>query len=206
MKPAAPILAAPLLAALALATALACQRDQVSRTRETPRTSPAPQAPSMGMAPAGSMAGDVPLPPTPRTALKWTLPKGWAEEKGGGMRFATLKPSVPGKLDVSVVVLPGTAGGELSNVNRWRGQIGLPPINEAALGTARKVVKSRAGKVALFDFTSEGGIRTRMVTGLLSTPDGSTWFLKMVGDEGPVAKAKPEFTRLMESLRLDSAN
>ena len=146
------------------------------------------------------------MPPAPLSALKWTLPKGWAEEKGGGMRFATLKPSTPGKLDVSVIVLPGMAGGELSNVNRWRGQIGLSPIDEKALGAARKVLKSKAGDVALFDFTSEGQTRTRMVTGLLSTPDGSTWFLKMLGDEGPVSKAKPEFTQLLESLRLDSAN
>jgi hypothetical protein len=193
-----------LLAALALMTTLGCQRDEVSRSREVP----APQsAAPMAMPPAGGgMAGDVPMPPAPAAALKWTLPKGWVEEKGSGMRFATLKPSIPGKIDVSVVVLPGAAGGELSNVNRWRGQIGLAPIDEKALGTARQTLKSKAGTIALFDFTSEGQAKTRMVTGILSTPDGSSWFLKMVGDADPVAKAKPDFTRFMESLRLDSAN
>jgi len=200
------ILPLVLLPTLALATTLACQRDEVSRSRETPRSAPAPQMPPAGMPSASGMAGEVPPPPAPATALKWTLPKGWTEEKGSGMRFATLKPATPGKIDASVVVLPGAAGGELPNVNRWRGQIGLPPIDEAALGAARREVKSKAGKIALFDFTSEGDTKTRMVTGILTTPDGSTWFLKMVGDADPVAKAKPEFTHLMESLRLDSAN
>lgn len=199
------ILPASLLAALALATSLGCKRDEVSRSRETSAGTPMPQGAPMGMPPAG-MAGDVPLPPAPTNALKWTLPRGWTEEKGGGMRFATLKPATPGKIDVSVVVLAGNAGGELPNVNRWRGQIGLPPIDEKALASARQTIKSKAGTLALFDFTSEGQARTRMVTGILSTPDGGTWFLKMVGDADPVAKAKPEFTRLMESLRLDSAN
>jgi hypothetical protein len=191
-----------LLATLALTATLACRRDEVTRTRESTQGAPAPQPPVMG----GGMAGEVPLPPAPTAALKWTLPRGWSEEKVGGMRFATLKPSVPGKLDASVVVLPGTAGGELPNVNRWRGQIGLPPIDEKALTSARQVIQSPAGAVSVFDFTSEGQSRTRMVTGILTTPNGSTWFLKMVGDADPVAKAKPEFTRLMESLRLDPAN
>lgn len=200
-----PSLPATLLPALALATTLACQRDEVSRARETPRSAPPAQMAPTGMPPAG-MAGEVPMPPTPTAAVKWTLPKGWTEEKAGGMRFATLKPSTPGKLDASVVVLPGAAGGELSNVNRWRGQIGLAPIDEAALAKARQLVKSRAGNLAVFDFTSEGQAKTRMVTGILSTPDGSSWFFKMAGEAEAVAKAKPGFTQLMESLRLDSAN
>lgn len=193
--------APPALAALLLACTLACHRDEVSRTRETPHGAPAQMPPV-----AGSPTGDVPVPPTPTRALKWTLPKGWTQEMVGGMRFATLRPPAPGTIDASVVVLPGTAGGELSNVNRWRGQIGLPPIDEAALGRSRQEVKSKAGNLAVFDFTGEGQARSRMVTGILMTPDGSTWFFKLVGDEGPVAASKPEFIRLMESLRLDSAN
>lgn len=200
-----PSLFAPALAALLLGGLLACKRDEVSRSRETPREQPPmphPTLPPVG----GDMQGDVPMPPAPGAPLKWTLPKGWTEQLIRGMRYATLKPPATGTLDVSVVVLPGAAGGELSNVNRWRGQIGLPPIDEAALGRARQVVKSKAGNLAVFDFTSEGQAKSRMVTGILVAPDSSTWFFKMVGDVEPVAQSKPDFTRLMESLRLDSAN
>ena len=73
--------------------------------------------------------------PTGQGALKWALPKGWTETPGSGMRYATLTPPGAGKVEMSVVVLPGAAGGELANVNRWRGQIGLPPLDEAALGS-----------------------------------------------------------------------
>src|SRR5512133_3140679 len=108
-----------------------------------------------------------------------------------------------GKNEATVVVLPGAAGGELANVNRWRGQIGLGPIDEAALAAARVVVKTKAGALNVYDFTSDGQTKSRMVAGLISTPDGNTWFLKLTGDAGPVAKAKPDFMRILGSLSLD---
>jgi hypothetical protein len=118
------------------------------------------------------------------------------------MRYATLKPSVAGRIDVSVIVLPGPAGGELANVNRWRGQIGLSAIDEAALAASRKTVRAKAGTVALYDFTSQGQAKSRMVAGLLAA-DGNTWFIKMVGDPDPVGRAKPDLIRLLETLRFD---
>ena len=158
----------------------------------------------MGNSP-GMAGGDVAPPPKPtgKGALKWTLPKGWTEGGGEGMRYATLKPPVAGKVEATVVVLPGVAGGELSNVNRWRGQIGLGPLDEKALAAARKTIPSKAGTIAVFDFTSEGQVKSRMVAGLISTPDGNTWFLKLTGDAEPVAKAQLDFMRFMGSLRLD---
>ena len=190
-----------LLSALVLA-GVGCKQEGVTHFRVAKETAqaaaPAPAAPPPSMG-----AGEVPPPPAPTAALKWTLPKGWSEEKSGGMRYATLKAPAQGKLDISVVFLAGAAGGELANVNRWRGQIGLGPLDEAALGKARTAVKSRAGAVAGFDFTSDGQAKTRMVVGLLTTADGNSWFLKMVGDEAPVAKNKADFMRFLESLRLD---
>jgi hypothetical protein len=151
------------------------------------------------------MSGDVPAPPRPAgsSALKWTLPKGWTESTSGGMRYATLKPPVEGKIDVSVVVLPGPAGGELANVNRWRGQIGLPPIDEPALAAAHKAIRSKAGTVSLYDFESQGEKRTRVLAGLITTADGNTWFLKMVGDSGVVGAESSQFLHLLETLRFD---
>lgn len=197
---------------------IGCNRDKVTQYNVTKDSAPAPapQSPMPGMPPAGAPggmggqipgggmgSGEVPPPPRPANGLKWTLPKGWTEGSGGGMRFATLKPAVAGKVEVSVVVLPGPAGGELNNVNRWRGQIGLPPIDEAALDAARKTVKSKLGPVSVFDFTSDGQAKSRMVTGLITSADGNTWFLKLTGDADPVGKAKADFMKLLETLRLD---
>ena len=211
----------PVLTATGLLVSLGCGRDQVSQTtvaKETPAP-PAGAPAAMPPMPAGAMppgamppgmppgmpAGQLPAPPRPTGtgALKWTLPNGWTETPGSGMRYATLTPPDAGKVELSVVVLPGPAGGELANVNRWRGQIGLPPIDEAALAGARTPVKCKAGTVAVFDFTSLGQIQSRMVTGLLATADGNTWFLKLMGDGDPVGKAKPAFLKLLGSLHLD---
>jgi len=149
--------------------------------------------------------GALPPPPRPtgKGALKWSLPKGWTEAPGSGMRYATLTPPGGGKAEMSVVVLPGPAGGEAANVNRWRGQIGLPPLEEDALAALRRKVPSRAGQVAVYDFTSLGETRTRMVAGLLATADGNTWFFKLMGDAEPVGKAKPSFIKYLETLHLD---
>jgi hypothetical protein len=103
---------------------------------------------------------------------------------------------------MSVVVLPGAAGGEVANVNRWRGQIGLPPLDDATLAKNRQVVKTKLGPVAVYDFTSLGDVKSRMVTGLVSTADGNTWFFKLMGESEPVGKAKPAFMKYLESLHL----
>jgi hypothetical protein len=223
--------AAAAAVALALA-ALGCDRDQVSRATVDTRPAAAGQAPAapamptppepqgampQGAMPPGAMPqGAMPpeaLPPPPRPtgkgALRWALPKGWTETPGGGMRFATLNPpsalgaAGAAPLEVSVVVLPGAAGGETANVNRWRGQIGLPALDEAAAAAARKGVRSRAGEVAVYDFTSEGQVRTRMVVGLLASAQDQTWFLKLTGPEAAVARVRPAFMKCLESLRLD---
>ena len=104
---------------------------------------------------------------------------------------------------MSVVVLPGSAGGELANVNRWRGQLGLGAADELALAAARETIRTGAGPLSLYDFSSEGEKRSRMVVGL-AVFDGNAWFVKMVGDAGPVGVARTDFIHLLESLHLEA--
>lgn len=189
-------------AAVVLTLALGCDRNHVAHYR-VPKGSDS--APAMGMPPMDMPSG---MPPGgaaggQQAGLKWDLPKGWSQEPGSGMRYATLKPPVSGKVDASVIMLPGEAGGELANVNRWRGQIGLPPLDAATEASVRTVVKTKAGDLAVFDFTSDGQVKSRMIAGLITASDGNTWFLKMSGDAAPVGQAKSDFMRLMGSIRLD---
>lgn len=142
--------------------------------------------------PAGPGAGE---------SLVWDLPKGWTEARTGGMRVATLKPPVTGKIDASVIMLSGAAGGELGNVNRWRGQVGLPAIDDGARTGMRKEIKSKAGAVSLYDFTGEGAEKQRMLAGLFFV-HGQSWFFKMTGDPDAVGAAKADFVKVLESLRL----
>ena len=189
---------------VALVVAAGCGREEVAHYR-VPKADPAASPAQGSMGPMGTAAaGALPPPPDASTTgtLQWALPKGWTESRsGGGMRYATLKPGTPGKVDVSVTVFPGPAGGELANVNRWRNQIGLPPVEEATLAKDRKSLKAPIGSVAVFDYTSDGTEKTRLVAGIVFA-GGNSWFVKMVGDAGPVATSRPDFVRLLESLRL----
>ena len=180
--------------AVAALMASACGRDDVTHFR----------VPKEPQAVAEPPPAEAPLPARPKgRGLRWTLPKGWAEKGGGQMRFATLRPPVVGKIDASVVVLPGPAGGELANVNRWRGQIGLPALDEAGLARARKVMKTHgAGPLKVYDFSSEGTPRSRLVAGLTEA-GGDTWFVKMTGDADAVGAAREDFMKLLGSLRLE---
>ena len=77
---------------------------------------------------------------------EWTLPEGWQTRPGNQFRFATLEIPGAGKpLEVTVTALPNAGGDDanyiLQNVNRWRGQLKLPPTTTEQLATEATVVK-----------------------------------------------------------------
>jgi hypothetical protein len=162
---------------------------------------------------AASSADTAAMPETPMTpmpgmdapavsgkGLHWTAPKGWQEKPATGMRLATfLVPVKDGKsAEVSVVALPGDAGGDLANVNRWRGQLGLGEIDAQGLKDQSRRLSSPAGDVLLVDFKNPG--KGRMVAARLFT-GGQSWFFKMTGEEAVVASAKTGFVGFLGTLR-----
>jgi hypothetical protein len=185
-----------------LLVAAGCLRAEVTHYQVKKSADSPPAAFAQDRSGPGAMPG---APAAITSALEWTLPKGWTESRAAGVRYATLKPSAPGKVDVSVVVLPGPAGGELANVNRWRGQIGLAALDERTLAKARSSIESPAGAVSVYDFSSEGNNKSRLLAAILVSEE-STWFIKMLGDENPVASARNDFIHLLRSLRFDAAN
>jgi hypothetical protein len=192
----------PLLAGASLLLS-SCSRDEVTHF-SVPKAAAGGEAsrgPQQRPAAPPGMAGEVAPPPAPEQGMRWTLPKGWTETRQGGMRYATLKAPVPGAIDASVVVLSGQAGGELMNVNRWRGQINLDPIDEAALAAARTRIGSKAGELKVYDFTT-GPTGKRLIAGILEA-GGSTWFVKVTGDAAAVTAARNDFLALLGSLRLE---
>lgn len=73
--------------------------------------------------------------PEARGDRLWAVPDGWTEDpKPRQMRLATyLVPDSSGPVEVAVTRFGGRVGGDLANINRWRGQMGLPAIDEAEL-------------------------------------------------------------------------
>ncbi len=85
---------------------------------------------------------------------QWTLPNGWAQRPASGLRFATLIIDTKPTLETSVTVLPAGDGdqqeGVLANLNRWRGQLSLPPIKQDQLATDTETLKLPNDLTAVF--------------------------------------------------------
>lgn len=94
---------------------------------------------------------------------EWTLPEGWQQRAGNDIRFATLVISGEQKpLELSVTVLPKSGDDPtyiLMNVNRWRNQLGLPPVTaeELASGSTQVAVGDGTATIVNLLGTSSGG-------------------------------------------------
>ena len=132
-----------------------------------------------------------------KAAAASSLPDGWTQLPSDEMRIGNY--SVAGKNDskaqVTVISLPGNGGGELENVNRWRGQVGLQPITEDDLSKEVKEI-TVAGSSARFYEMSGSSPQTKKQTRLLAAIQShgdSTWFFKMAGNDDLVREQKEAF-------------
>jgi len=187
--------ALPVMAALLLAS---CGEEQITRARVPKEPLPSAAAPAMGM------GGGIEAPSERPRGLVWTLPSGWTEVAGNGIRLATFVPPGGLKTEATVVALPGDSGGELANANRWRGQLGLPPTDEAGMAAARTTVSTKVGTVKIYDFTGEGAVRSRMIAAAVDT-GGTTWFFKLMGEAGATQSARAGFLAIIKGLKPDAA-
>jgi hypothetical protein len=146
--------------------------------------------------------------PQPQASLTWVMPAGWEEAPRGQVRLASfkIKGENTAQADVSVILLPGTAGGDLANVNRWRGQVGLAAVEAEELAKLTEKVAVGGSEGALFDLAGTGpsGDPTRVLATVLHQAD-MVWFLKMTGDDALVAKQKPLFLEFLKSVKLGAA-
>jgi hypothetical protein len=140
----------------------------------------------------------------------WTVPADWQEQPPTSMRLATflITGGPNAKADVSVIKLSGAAGGNLANVNRWRGQIGLPPVDEAGLAKLATTQEMSGLKVTLVDMAGrsvESGEQARLLAAIVPR-SGTTWFYKMVGNDALVAQQKEAFIKFIQSARYPNAS
>ncbi|MEX0820032.1 MAG: hypothetical protein WD070_10590, partial [Pirellulaceae bacterium] len=90
---------------------------------------------------------------------QWELPPGWTQESGEGMRFATIKVETDEQtLELTVIPLPmPPTDGMLSNINRWRGQLGLGPVDEAGLAKESTAVPLAEGTATIVNLVGKSG-------------------------------------------------
>lgn len=138
------------------------------------------------------------LPPRVQRRVTWSVPAGWKEVASEQpMRLATFDT---GGAEVTLSAFPGAAGGTLANVNRWRGQIGLEAIDEAAL--AATVTTTTVDGVEVRTMAMTGSDGKVMLAGILAPGDGQTWFVKSTTDAATAAALRPAFEEFARSIRL----
>lgn len=131
--------------------------------------------------------------------IKWQTPEGWTEVPPSSMRYASFSAPAEdgGKIDISVVTFPGDGGSDADNVNRWRGQIGLAPIDSNAVSSQVAPLKTDDTTFSTTDIASD---KTRTIAAW-TRRDGRVWFFKATGPNAAVEKQKPKFVKFIESVR-----
>jgi hypothetical protein len=159
-------------------------------------------------APMQMQPGVVPSDVQNAQPITWTTPSGWNSVPPSEMRVASFK--IAGEsgqtADVSVVPLPGMAGGDFANVNRWRGQVGLPAATDDELQNSAQNVEAGGQPAQLFDIAGQNpsSHNPTRILGVIQHRDSTAWFVKMTGDADLVEKQKPAFIAFLQSLNFGS--
>ena len=173
---------------------IGCDADE-NITRYTVAKEPPRAATTKGPAAGSPSAG----------GLTFTLPEGWRETRPRGgfalKSFVTSDGDSPA--EVTVTPLEGNAGGQAANANRWRTQLGLPPLSQEDLDKQATSVEVAGGKGVLFDFRSVGDSPRRTI-GVVHESDGKTWFFKLMGDDQAVGLARGSFVSFVKSVQFGS--
>ncbi|HKQ38708.1 MAG TPA: hypothetical protein VJ063_11565 [Verrucomicrobiae bacterium] len=133
----------------------------------------------------------------------WQVPSGWEEVPPPQMLLAkfVMPDKEQPKAEVTVSVFPGDAGGVLQNVNRWRRQIKLDPVQPESLEKMTTSLDLAEGKAILVDLTGENptnGQPTRIIGAILPKGD-RTWFYKLMGQEQIAEREKAAFIKFVQT-------
>ena len=142
--------------------------------------------------------------PLSRKPPQWEAPASWQTvPPKSSVQLARFHISHPqeGDAEMTVSVLSGDGGGLLPNINRWRGQINLPPLEPESLGNVtRQLDLDDEWKGILADMT---GGQSRVLVAIVSVGE-ETWFYKMTGAPGAVEKEMEAFTNFVHSVQYPS--
>ncbi|HIK59823.1 MAG TPA: hypothetical protein EYF98_03940 [Planctomycetes bacterium] len=145
---------------------------------------------------------------TQEAPLSWTLPPGWQELQASGMRLANLRPAGHPDAECSLVILGGSGGGLVANVNRWRQeQMGLEPLAPGAVEQlpVMNLLGAGAARIELNGTYTNMGSEPRSDWGLLGAilvSERFTIFVKMTGPAALVANETSAFEAFCGSLQV----
>jgi len=158
----------------------------------TPEAAPMPEA----TPPAGG--------PLDAAALQFDTPEGWTRGADRPMRSVSF--TIGEATECYVAILGGGGGGLDSNLNRWRGQMGQPPLDAAAIAALEKL--DIAGVPASIieiegDYTGmTGGTQQGyLMLGAARIAGDQALFVKLTGPKAEAAAQADNFRAFCASLR-----
>jgi len=138
----------------------------------------------------------------------WEIPAGWQETPPSQMLLAKfVVGGKEGQAEVTVSAFPGDTGGLLANVNRWRGQVGLGPVDQAGMERQITRLDVEGGDAMLVDMSgtsAKTGKGARLI-GVIWPRQGQTWFYKLLGDPAVAEREKAAFVKFVQSARYPNA-
>ncbi len=163
-------------------------------------------------APASRPAPPMRAASVPET-ISWTLPGGWSELPGEGMRFATLimEPAAEDgsrpALEMRITPLGLVTRDPLANVNRWRQQIGLGPVDAAGFAEVARAVDIDGRASHLIEMTAPAGegASPHHLLAAIVPGDELVWFFMVLDHSDRVARHADAFETFMHSVRLQPA-
>lgn len=152
---------------------------------------------------AGADMAATPVPTAGGPGLTWTAPSAWQAKPVGAMRKGSFNVVGEGgaTADLSITAFPGAVGGDLANINRWRGQVALPPITEADLPKATERFTANGLEFSVVDLASADPANSQRILGGMTPYQGAMWFFKLTGPDALVAGAKPAFLDFLKTVK-----
>ncbi|MEO7599753.1 MAG: hypothetical protein ABIV50_12520 [Opitutus sp.] len=184
--------------------------------KETPEPLPpiltgaVPSTPSVDPKPAttppgGDMASTA-VPTASGAGLSWTAPADWRKKPTSAMRKGSyaITGQDSAEADLSITAFPGDVGGNLANVNRWRGQLELPALTESELAPVMTHMDVNELHADVVEFANPSATKPQRMIGAIIPFEGATWFIKLMGPDALVAQQKPAFLTFLKSIKASS--
>jgi len=136
---------------------------------------------------------------TPTSGFSWEKPENWIPSAGSNMRLASFDvPFSDAKGDLSLIKLSGTGGDLESNINRWRGQLGLA---SQSLSEMKKNITTKEGKLGKYQLIKLFNNQSNSAFLCAIMPVGSqTLFVKLSGGLTGIQESETDFISFCSSI------
>jgi hypothetical protein len=133
--------------------------------------------------------------------LTYKAPPAWTAGAPDAFSQASLTAT---EGDKQIKITVSAVGGDLhSNVNRWRGQIGLPPMDRAELAKMTQKIDTFGTSGDYVELVGPQSAKDRKtILGVRAEPGGTQWIVKLIGDTELAAREKSNFEAFVKSLKL----